>query len=173
MHNHQIDQQRYPFSMKSAIAIPLFLIAALLAAGCTGTQSPPATPTPVPTTELTAVPTTEVVATTLAGSTMPGPTQTIPPNQAVSISVEKAGTYSTTIVTSFDGGKGNNFVSRIDVKVTRPDGSVVTGSLQPIVGNTLELEGTNGTDRVEVTVSMKDGKVYKVIDQQMPYKTRG
>lgn len=159
--------------MKSAIVIPLFLIAAVLVAGCTGTQSPPTT-TVAPTTEaITTVPTTEVVATTPAGSTMPGPTQTIPPNQAVSISVEKAGMYSTTIITSFDGGKGNNFVSRIDVKVTRPDGSVVTGSLQPIVGNTLELEGTNGTDRVEVTVYMKDGKVYKVIDQQVPYKVRG
>jgi len=159
--------------MKKAIVIVLALIAALLAAGCTGTQSPPATTTAVPTTAEMAAATTTEAATTPAGSTEPGPTETIPPNQAVSISVEKAGTYSTTIITSFDGGMGINFVSRIDVKVTRPDGSVVTGSLQPVVGNTLELEGTNGTDRVEVTVYMKDGKVYKVIDQQMPYKTRG
>ncbi|HOX34847.1 MAG TPA: hypothetical protein P5217_05845 [Methanoregulaceae archaeon] len=159
--------------MKPAVVIVFALVAAVLAAGCTGTQSPPATTTAVPTTGITAVPTTEVPATTPSGSTVPGPTETIPPNQAVSITAEKAGTYSTTIITSFDGGKGNNFVSRIDVKVTRPDGSVVTGSLQPIVGNTLELEGTNGTDRVEVTVFMKDGKVYKVIDQEMPYKTRG
>lgn len=159
--------------MKPAVVIVLALVAAILAAGCTGTQSPPATTTAAPTTGITTVPTTEAPATPPAGSTEPGPTQTIPPNQAVSITAEKAGTYSTTIITSFDGGKGNNFVSRMDVKVTRPDGTVVTGSLQPIVGSTLELEGTNGTDRVEVTVYMKDGKVYKVIDQQMPYKTRG
>ncbi len=158
--------------MKAGVLIALTLIAAILAAGCTGTKTTPVETTVATTVETTAIPTTEVVATTPAGSTEPGPTQTIPVNQEVSISVEKAGMYSTTIITAFNGGKGLNFVSRIDVKVTRPDGSVVTGSLQPVVGSTLELEGTPGTDRVEVTVFMKDGKVYKVIDQQMPYKTR-
>ena len=160
--------------MKPTIFIPLFLVAAILAAGCIGTQTTPVKTAVVPTTpETPAIPTTVVPTATAGGSTQPGPTQTVPASQEISISAEKAGTYSTTIITSFNGGKGLNFVSRIDVKVTRPDGSVVTGSLQPIVGSTSELEGTNGTDRLEVTVYMKDGKVYKVIDQQMPYKTRG
>ena len=157
--------------MKPSILISVILVIAILAAGCTGTK-----PTPAETTVVTTIPTTEPTTaaptTTPPGSTQPGPTQTIPSTQQVSVSVEKSGIYATTIITSFDGGKGLNYVSRIDVKVTRPDGSVVTGQLQPIVGNTLELEGTNGSDRVEVTVFMKDGKVYKVIDKQMPYKTR-
>jgi len=160
--------------MKISLVIPVFLVAAVLIAGCSSTPNTPAQTTTVPMTiETTAAPTMEIPPATIVGSTTPGPTQTIPSNQDVSISVAKAGTYSTTIVTSFNGGKGLNFVSAIAVKVTRPDGSVVTGSLDPIVGSTLELEGTNGTDRVEVTVTMKDGHVYKVIDQQMPYKTIG
>jgi hypothetical protein len=42
-----------------------------------------------------------------------------------------------------------------------------------MMGETIELEGTQGTDRVEVTTYMKSGNIYKIIDQQMPYKTRG
>ena len=104
---------------------------------------------------------------------MPGPTQTMPSAIAVSVSVDKAGMYSTQIITSFDGGKGMNQVSRIEVRVTHPDGSVVTGTMKPIIGETLELDGTTGTDRVEVTAVMMSGTTYKIIDQQMPYKTRG
>jgi hypothetical protein len=44
--------------------------------------------------------------------------------------------------------------------------------LKPLKGETVELEGTQGTDRVEVIVTMNTGSAYKVIDQQMPYKTR-
>jgi len=67
-----------------------------------------------------------------------------------------------------------NFVSRIDVRVTHPDGSVVTDKMtKPVNGATLELAGTNGTDRVEVTAVMMSGEVYKIIDQQIQYKSRG
>jgi hypothetical protein len=162
--------------MKTSVGIPVILLTALiLAAGCAGIGGKPATP--APTTIATPVPTTEVattaVPTTTAGSLVPGPTVTIPSNEAITVSVEKGGTYSTTVISTFNGGKGLNFVSRIDVRLTRPDGSVVTGVLRPIMGETLELEGTNGTDRVEVTAVMKSGKEYKIIDQLVPYKTRG
>jgi hypothetical protein len=165
-------------SMKFSAGIPavLVLAALLFAAGCSSTgggqatPAPTAPPTPVQT---QAVLTTPLPTTGTGGSTQPGPTQTIPASEAVSISIEKAGTYSTTIIAHFDGGKGINFVSRIDVRVTRPDGSVVTGILKPMMGDTLEIEGTNGDDRIEVVVTMKSGNVYKVIDQIVPYKTRG
>jgi len=160
---------------KPVITLGILIIALLLAAGCSfpgGSQTTlapttvPATPFPTIAEDHTAVPTTS------GGSTVPGPTQTIPVNEAVTVTVEKAGTYSTTIISTFNGGKGINFVSRIEVRVTRPDGSVVTGTLKPMMGENLELEGTNGTDRVEVTAYMKSGQVYKIIDQQMPYKGR-
>jgi hypothetical protein len=161
--------------MKYPVIVPVVLIAALvLAAGCTlpgGSQTTPV-PTTVAATPFPTVAEQTAVPTTSGGSTVPGPTQTIPANEAVTVTVEKAGTYSTTIITTFNGGKGINFVSRMEVRVTRPDGSVVPGTLKPMMGETLELEGTNGTDRVEVTAYMKSGQVYKIIDQQMPYKGR-
>jgi hypothetical protein len=154
----------------------ILVIAFLLAAGCTQTGGNQTTPAPTAAPE-TPLPTVAEQATTISstggGSLIPGPTETIPVNEAVTVTVEKAGTYSTTIIASFDGGKGINFVSRCDVKVTRPDGSVVTGSLKPMMGDTVELEGTKGADRVEVTAYMKSGKTYKVIDELFSYKTRG
>jgi multidrug efflux pump subunit AcrA (membrane-fusion protein) len=162
--------------MKFRLLIPVIvvLVAIIFAAGCTGSggqTTPPQTqpPTPVQTTSVS----TTALPSTTGGSMQPGPTQTIPPATPVSISVEKAGTYSTTIITHFDGGKGMSAVSKVDVRVTRPDGSVVTGVLKPLRGETVELEGTQGTDRVEVIVTMNTGSMYKIIDQQMPYKTRG
>jgi len=153
--------------------ITVFMII-IFTAGCTGgggqtTPAQTALPTPID----TIVVSTTAQTTSAGGSTQPGPTQTIPPGEAVSVSVEKAGTYSTTIIAHFDGGKGINFVSRIEVRVTRPDGSVVNGLLKPMMGETLELEGTQGSDRVEVVVTMKSGNVYRIIDRLMPYKTRG
>jgi hypothetical protein len=162
--------------MKLRLVVPIVsvLVALLVVAGCTGGggQTTPAQ-TAAPTQIQTLAVSTTVLPTTPGSSTQPGPTQTLPPATPVSFSVEKAGTYSTTIITTFDGGKGMSGVSKVDVRVTRPDGTVVTGVLKPLKGETVELEGTQGTDRVEVIVTMNTGNVYTVIDQQMPYKTRG
>lgn len=150
------------------------LVVLLVVAGCTGGGGQA---NPAQTAAQTQVPTlavsTTVLPTAAGSSTQPGPTQTLPPATPVSFSVEKGGTYSTTIITTFDGGKGMSAVSKVDVRVTRADGTVVTGVLKPLKGDTVELEGTRGTDRVEVIVTMNTGNVYTVIDQQMPYKTRG
>lgn len=164
--------------MMSKVIFPVVLVLAalLFAVGCSGIGGGQATPTPIapPTPVQTlAVSATALPTTGGGGSTQPGSTQTLPPATPVSISVEKAGTYMTTIIAHFDGGKGMSAVSKVDVRVTRPDGSVVTGVLKPLKGETVELEGTNGTDRVEVIITMNTGNVYEVIDQQMPYKTRG
>jgi len=140
-----------------------------LGGGGQTTPAPTAQPTPVPTMAVS----TTALQTNAGSSTEPGPTQTLPSATPVSFSVEKAGTYSKTIITTFDGGKGMGAVSRVDVRVTHPDGSVVTGVLKPLTGETLPLDGTEGTDRVEVIVTMNTGNVYKVIDKQMPFKTRG
>jgi hypothetical protein len=162
--------------MKLRLVVPIVsvLVALLVVTGCTGGggQTTPAQ-TAAPTQIQTLAISTTGLPTTPGSSTQPGPTQTLPPATPVSFSVEKAGTYSTTIITTFDGGKGMSGVSKVDVRVTRPDGTVVTGVLKPLKGETVELEGTQGTDRVEVIVTMNTGNVYTVIDQQMPYKTRG
>jgi len=156
----------------------LLVIALLVSAGCTTFTPQPAptpTPTPVITTEIpTTVPTTVAPVATPTASTKPEPTQTLPSQWALSISVEKAGTYSMTIITHFDGGKGLPSVLKMESRVTKPDGSVVSKTIErPKMGDVIEIEGTNSTDRVEVYVTMNSGTVYKIIDQQMPYKTRG
>jgi hypothetical protein len=38
------------------------------------------------------------------------------------------------------------------------------------MGDTVEIAGTSGTDRVEVIVAMASGEVFKVIDKQVAYK---
>jgi hypothetical protein len=155
------------------IVIPVLILAVLLtAAGCSSSDQPvaPPTPTPVPTTEPTTLPTLEP---TTKASTEPGPTDTLPPEWPLSVTVEKSGMYSRTIITHFDGGKGLMFATRMGVRVTSPDGTVQTkGITKPRMGDTVEILGSNGTDRVEVSLLMASGNTYKIIDQQMAYKGR-
>jgi len=158
---------------KAPFLVALVLVILLFTAGCTSSAPQQPGSTQVATPIQTLAVSTTTLPTAGGGSAQPGPTDTLPSATPVSISVEKAGTYSTTIITTFDGGKGMSAVSKIDVRVTRSDGSVVTGMLKPIKGETIELEGTRGTDRVEVIILMNSGIQYKVVDQQMPYKTRG
>ncbi|MHB8053513.1 MAG: hypothetical protein ACYDEZ_09560 [Methanoregula sp.] len=156
---------------RTIFSLALVLAVLLSVAGCSSppqpvvTPTPTPVPTPVPTTIPTPVPTTKASIT-------PGPTDTLPPQWPLSVTVEKSGMYSTTIITHFDGGKGLIFVSRMDVRVTHPDGTVLTdGKSKPTMGDTVEIPGTSGTDRVEVMLTMANGGVYKVVDQQMPYKS--
>jgi hypothetical protein len=175
--NVQILIRRIFFMHKKVIACSLILIIALiLSAGCS-VLSPKPEPTPVPTTIVTTEPTTIVTTATPTAtptaSTIPGPTRALPDQWPLSISVEKAGTYSETIMTHFDGGKGMSAVLKLTSTVTRPDGTVTTKSIdRPRMGDVIEIEGTGGTDRVEVTVLMNSGESFKVIDQQVRYKTR-
>ncbi|NMB77968.1 MAG: hypothetical protein GYA23_02595 [Methanomicrobiales archaeon] len=165
---------------KKALLVVVLLVLALVAcAGCT-IHSPPPQPTPVPTTvpttELTTVPTT--IATTAptptpTRSTIPEPTQEMPPQWPLSISVEKAGTYSMTVITHLDGGKGLYSVLKLTSRVTQPDGTVTEKSLdRPKMGDVIEIEGSKGADRVEVIVLTTSGDEYKIIDQQLQYKSR-
>jgi hypothetical protein len=162
---------------KAIICSLVLIIALLFSAGCTLPFQQPAPtpePTPVPTTEVpTTAVTTATPTPTPTASTMPGPTQTLPPQWPISIGVEKAGTYSMTIMTSFYGGKGAGSAIRLTSTVTRPDGTVSTKSIEkPKVGDVIEIEGTKGNDRLEVEILMNSGDSYKVIDQLVPYKTR-
>jgi hypothetical protein len=155
------------------IVIPALILAMLLvAAGCLSPDKPVATPIPmsVPTTEPTTSPTP--VPTTKA-STEPGPVDTLPSEWALSVTVEKGGMYSRTIITKFDGGKGLMYATRMDVRVTYPDGTVKTdGITKPRMGDSVEILGSTGTDRVEVTMQMASGGSYKIIDRQMPYRSK-
>jgi hypothetical protein len=62
-------------------------------------------------------------------------------------------------------------VRKIDVTLNRADGQVKTATLGTHVDDTVTLEGTKSTDRVMVSVTMADGKTYKIVDALSPYKS--
>lgn len=152
---------------KISFFIVLLLCAAIGIAGCTGTPAAPATQpptaTPAPTPAPSAVSTPDLV---------PVPTDSIPAEIGVTIDVGEKD-YLAKIPVIFQGGKGQIQVTRIDITLTRSDGQVMTTTLGKNKGDTVELEGTKQTDRVEVWVSMNNGQRYKTNDLLSPYRTRG
>jgi hypothetical protein len=154
--------------MQSRILLFLILLSLMVAfSGCTGTQAPPpATPAPG-------------AGTGQAASLVTSPTDAMPDYTMVSVTVgEKE--YTGNIPVTFDGGKGMSAVTKVDVKLTRADGSVQTANLKPLKGDEVELSGTRGSgsergqpDRVEVWVTMNTGQRYKVADVLREYRSRG
>jgi hypothetical protein len=154
------------------LSLVIVLAVLLTIAGCSSPQQQVSTPTltTFPTTEATIPPTPKPIIT---ASNIPGPVDTLPPQWPLSVTVEKSGLYSRTIITHFDGGKGLMYTTRMDVRVTYPDGTVLTdGIAKPSMGDTVEILGSDGSDRVEVMVTMANGGIYKIIDQQMAFKGR-
>jgi hypothetical protein len=151
--------------MNARIVIPVLVIvcAAIIFAGCTGTQ-------PATTTTGTSTPTSGTYPA--SGSIIPGPTETLPPDYYVVVDVGEKD-YLGMIPVTFQGGMGQVFVKKIDVTLTRSDGTVQTATVGANKGDRAQLEGTKQTDRVEVWISMVNGMTYKIIDVQSPYRTRG
>jgi len=115
------------------------------------TRTPTATPTPF-----------------RAGALIPQPTQTIPSGQKLYFQVQKS-PITTRIVVTFAGSAGHGSIKSADVKVTHPDGSASTGMLLPLKGITeIILDGSKGTDRVEIIALMSDGTMYRVYDELVP-----
>jgi hypothetical protein len=135
-----------PWFAPAVLAITLLLLS-----GCTGTWPDGTGPT-VPT---------------------PGPVQTLPPGRDVTIQINEKDTSYATITVIFSGGEGQIAVRDILVRVTHPDGTVLTGHLPPLKGEELVLQGTRETDRIEVWVTLNTGIQYKVIDKLLLYRTRG
>lgn len=111
------------------------------------TRTPTATPTPF-----------------RAGALVPQPTQTVPTGQKLYFHVQKS-PITTRILVTFAGSAGHGSIKSADVKVTHPDGSVATGMILPLKGITeIILDGSKGTDRVEILALMSDGETYRVYD---------
>lgn len=158
----------------------LLLIALVLGAGCTDTTKTTTASTPVSTSAQTAAETAAPTETPTAVATTdvmsPGPTDTLASTRTVDVSIEKAGTYSTTIITSFDGGKGLMAAKKVVTTVYTPEGAInncTIGGDSVHIGDTCEAQGSKGTDRVVVQVYMNDGKAYTLIDELVAYKSRG
>ncbi|MDP2795885.1 MAG: hypothetical protein Q8N94_00055 [Methanoregula sp.] len=153
--------------MKSTLSLltALVLVLCALSAGCTSpTQAeikPVDIPTPLPTPVTTSVAT--VVATPVA-------VDTLPPEQFVDLQLTKERPdFSLHLL--YNGGKGEIFVQNVMMKVTRSDGQVIQqylndGQRKPRRGDELVIQGSRGSDRVEVFVTSA-GKTYKAIDKPM------
>ncbi len=161
--------------MNKLILLSAVLIAALVAAtGCTGS---PATTTPAATTG-SAPAVTLVQQTSVAAALTTGPVDTMPDNLAVTVDVGQK-EYTGKIPVTFQGGKGQSSTSKVRALLTRVDGTTQESFIGTNKGDMVELDGTRGTaglegqiDRVEVWVSLNNGKTYKIVDVLREYRSR-
>jgi hypothetical protein len=158
---------------RSIFSVFLVLVILLIAAGCTQ-PTPPVTPTPTAVeTMATEVPTP--VPTTL--SLTPGPTQMLPDMWSLEMQVQGNGeAINPLIVINCQGGKGLNFIQRIDAKVTRPDGVVETNTMtKPLYkGKEMTLPITSqmgNVNRVEIWATTPEGNQVKIYDDYVPFRT--
>ncbi len=159
--------------------IAMALVVALAAgAGCASTDRD--TTTPTPTTVVETPTATPAVTTPSTDPMQPGPTVTSPPNQDTIITVSRnPSTYQPNIIVTYAGGSGNLHLQWLDIRVTRSDGAVKTavitrpGPSDTIrMGTSVTIEGSRGSDRVEVT-AWYSGVAYKIYDALVPPVTRG
>jgi hypothetical protein len=165
--------------MNTRWVFPLFfvLVLLLLAAGCTQQPAAPVA-TPAPTAvETVATATPAPVTTTASASLTPGPTQTLPDAWSTEIQVASNGEAVDPLITvTYMGGKGLNAILQIDVKVTRSDGVVETGSItKPFQkGKSVSLRSTTKpgyVDRTEVWVYTPQNDKVKIYDAYVPFRS--
>ena len=155
------------------LVIIFVLCGTLVSAGCTFSKTSPPGSTPG------APSGTPVRTSTPAGSGLTTvPTDVIPSYNMVKVDVLPKD-YLGKILVIFQGGEGLIHVKKIDVKLTRADGSVQTATIGTKKGDQVELDGTRGEgslrgpiDRVEVWVSMDNGVTYKTNDELREYRDR-
>jgi hypothetical protein len=155
------------------ITIILLTVATMLIAGCTQTIPAPATTPATFSTSLQTIPTTASTPEPTPLAYIPGP---MPSNFAVTADIVRNTVAVKPYITiSYRGGKGINYVYSMEVVVTRSDGVVVQDTiLHPRVNDVIELEGTTGTDRVQVFITLvtKDPPPgpYLIFDKEMRFR---
>jgi hypothetical protein len=169
----------------SVILVIAACITLIFCSGCTSQQATPApatqavTITETPIATITSLPPTQPVSTvTTTRATaqqtidpLPKDVADLPPAYAVDIGIDKDRVYNT-ITVSFTGGRGQVLVKDILVRVTKSDGTVEEKNIpvgnQVATGASVDIKGTQGSDRVEVFVTL-GGITYKVKDENMVY----
>ena len=142
------------------------LIAIILITGCT---SPTGAGFPTPGTSATPTSPPTAAATTPA-TQVPVAVSTLPEEQFVDIAVTKE-RPDATIHLLYNGGKGELFVQNVLLVVTRSDGQVIQeylddNSRKPQRGDELVVQGTRGSDRVQVYVTSAN-RVYQIFDKSL------
>ena len=163
------------------VCIVMVCAIAVLVAGCTQQEAPPAPVTTVPTTLPVTTPavTQPVVATPAVPDYLTGP---IPRDKDVAVSVDRDA-INPFITVTYRGGQGINAVVLLEFVLTRSDGLVLRDSLgypgpRPLVNDRMTLEGTrevsdSRADRVQVFVTYNNGDKYLLFNQVMPFRSRG
>jgi len=162
-----------------AVSALVLMLVFSLGAGCS--QPTQQTTTPPPTTEATAMPTTAATpeATTVAAVSTPGPVETLPSIWGMQVQVGSNGeAIDPQVIFTFRGGKGQNLIPEIDVRVTRFDGVVEDAKFATpfYVGETVSLPMTpenNGVwsnkDRAQVWAITPQGQRVLLVDQYVPF----
>ena len=155
------------------ILVGITLVLCIWMAGCTQPSQEQTTPAPTTmpvTTAATSVPTSATQGPPPTAGYIEGP---LPSQYSVEVQVDRNRVAITPNITvTFRGGKGINFVHSMDVVVSRSDGRIVTGSLyKPQVNDYLELEGTRGTDNVEVFINLITGDRYRVYNNPEAFRS--
>jgi hypothetical protein len=150
----------YAFSL-AACAV---LICCTVFSGCTSPTQSAISP---PETTVAPLPTTLTTVTTPIAT--PDPVVTLPAELFVDLQISKDRTNNQ-IHLLFNGGKGEDYVQTVRMRVTRSDGIVsdqyMADGKKPRRGDELVIGGTRGSDRCEVYVFTAN-KVYKIIDQPL------
>ena len=145
---------------KIIVSVILLLCAAIVFAGCIGTQNAPGAATSG----------SYAGSSSSENSLVTSPTDTIPPQNAVTVDVGEKD-YLGNIPLIFQGGMGQIHVKKIDVTVYRSDGQTKTATIGTNKGDEADIEGTKQTDRVVVYVTFDNGQRLKTNDVQSPYRT--
>jgi len=158
--------------MKYALipAVLAGLVLCALSAGCTSPTQAEIKPVETPTT----VPTFTYVTTVSTVIATPVQVDTLPAEQFVDLQISKE-RPDYTLHLIYNGGKGEGNVVNVLMKATLSDGTVVEkymndGKRMPRRGDEIIIQGTRGSDHVEVFVTSA-GRTYKVLDQQMSTHT--
>lgn len=159
------------FSMK--ITALVILCCAMALAGCTGSQTSPGTVTPG-----SIIPATTGVSGGPMATLTTVPTDVLPGFNMVTVDVGEKD-YLGIIPVTFQGGSGMNSIKKVDIKLTRADGSIQTATVGTKKGDEVELQGTRGTgsergqvDRIEVWVTTNQAQTFRIVDVLREYRSR-
>jgi len=156
-----------------ALIIISVLCVLLLSAGCTQPSGPPVTQSTTVSTPPTTLPTFTPVVTVTTPSLTPGPVDTLPDQYMIAVDVASNGlSINPQITATFQGGKGQNFVSSIQFELIRSDGKVEKQTIyQPLhKGETITLNCTTAnTNRAIVMVTVTHNS-YIIRDEQVAFR---
>jgi hypothetical protein len=102
-----------------------------------------------------------------------GPTDALPEGTQLFVQADKD-SLNAEVSVQFTGGPGQGLVKENRVILTRSDGTVTEGKLdfdQRL--SEVTLQGTRGTDRLQVIITMYSNTTYTIVDKLMPYRVRG